>query len=242
MSRSVQTRRESPGLGRCSRAAGRVRGVDRSRIASGRRSADGVSSSRPAGSSRPCGDQGRGRAGAIRRAAAISDAVYEALAKETIVGRAEADVAWWIERTSASTGRRRSLSGRSSRRARTAPDRTRARATSHRRGDARHRRHGLRRRRLPLRLHADVRDRRAPTQLDRGLRARQQAQLDGLAAVRAGASGVEVDARRGRRSPRRALPTRTATVSATASGSRSTRLRRCGRSRPPCSGRQRRHR
>ena len=36
---------------------------------------------------------------AIRRAAAISDAVYEALAGEQLVGRAEADVAWWIERT-----------------------------------------------------------------------------------------------------------------------------------------------
>jgi Xaa-Pro aminopeptidase len=36
---------------------------------------------------------------AIRRAAATSDSVYEALAKEPIVGRTEAEVAWWIERT-----------------------------------------------------------------------------------------------------------------------------------------------
>ena len=35
----------------------------------------------------------------IRRAAAISDAVYEALAQQSLVGRAEAEVAWWIERT-----------------------------------------------------------------------------------------------------------------------------------------------
>ena len=36
---------------------------------------------------------------AIRRAAAISDAVYLALANEAFVGRTEADLAWWIERT-----------------------------------------------------------------------------------------------------------------------------------------------
>jgi Xaa-Pro aminopeptidase len=36
---------------------------------------------------------------AIRRAAAISDAVYEGLAGQPFVGHSEADVAWWIERT-----------------------------------------------------------------------------------------------------------------------------------------------
>jgi Xaa-Pro aminopeptidase len=36
---------------------------------------------------------------AIRRAASISDTVYEALANERLVGRTEADVAWLIERT-----------------------------------------------------------------------------------------------------------------------------------------------
>jgi Xaa-Pro aminopeptidase len=36
---------------------------------------------------------------AIRRAAAIVDAVYEALSHETVVGRTEVDVAWWLERT-----------------------------------------------------------------------------------------------------------------------------------------------
>lgn len=35
---------------------------------------------------------------AIRRAAAISDAVYGALASERLAGRTEAEVAWWIER------------------------------------------------------------------------------------------------------------------------------------------------
>jgi Xaa-Pro aminopeptidase len=35
----------------------------------------------------------------IRRAAAIVDAVYEALSHETIVGRTEVEVAWWLERT-----------------------------------------------------------------------------------------------------------------------------------------------
>ena len=36
---------------------------------------------------------------AIRRACAVSDTVYEALTRERIVGRTEADVARWIERT-----------------------------------------------------------------------------------------------------------------------------------------------
>ncbi len=39
-----------------------------------------------------------GELDAIRRAAAISDAVYAGLANERLVGRTEADVAWWIER------------------------------------------------------------------------------------------------------------------------------------------------
>ena len=43
--------------------------------------------------------QGRGaRSEAIRRACAVSDAVYAALAQERLVGRTEAEVAWWIER------------------------------------------------------------------------------------------------------------------------------------------------
>ncbi len=37
--------------------------------------------------------------GAIRRAAAISDTVYAALANEPFVGRTEVELAWWIERT-----------------------------------------------------------------------------------------------------------------------------------------------
>jgi Xaa-Pro aminopeptidase len=40
-----------------------------------------------------------GEIDAIRRAAAISDAVYKALASERLAGRTEAEVAWWIERT-----------------------------------------------------------------------------------------------------------------------------------------------
>ena len=36
---------------------------------------------------------------AIRRACAISDALYAALAGERFVGRTEKDIAWWIERT-----------------------------------------------------------------------------------------------------------------------------------------------
>lgn len=40
-----------------------------------------------------------GELDAIRRAAAISDTVYAALANERLVGRTEAEVAWWIERS-----------------------------------------------------------------------------------------------------------------------------------------------
>jgi Xaa-Pro aminopeptidase len=40
-----------------------------------------------------------GELASIRRAAAIVDAVYEALSHETIIGRTEVDVAWWLERT-----------------------------------------------------------------------------------------------------------------------------------------------
>ncbi|MEI7759328.1 MAG: Xaa-Pro peptidase family protein [Thermoleophilia bacterium] len=36
---------------------------------------------------------------AIRRAAAISDDLYEALSNERVVGRSEKELAWWIERT-----------------------------------------------------------------------------------------------------------------------------------------------
>ena len=40
-----------------------------------------------------------GEIDAIRRAAAVSDAVYEALADERFTGRTEKELAWWIERT-----------------------------------------------------------------------------------------------------------------------------------------------
>jgi Xaa-Pro aminopeptidase len=36
---------------------------------------------------------------AIRRAASLSDAVYTALADQPVVGRTESELAWWIERT-----------------------------------------------------------------------------------------------------------------------------------------------
>jgi Xaa-Pro aminopeptidase len=38
-----------------------------------------------------------GELGAMRRAAAISDRVYEELAQQPFVGRTEAEVAWWLE-------------------------------------------------------------------------------------------------------------------------------------------------
>ncbi len=40
-----------------------------------------------------------GEIDAVRRACAISDTVYAALAQEPFVGRTEKDIAWWIERT-----------------------------------------------------------------------------------------------------------------------------------------------
>jgi Xaa-Pro aminopeptidase len=38
-----------------------------------------------------------GELDAIRRAATVTNAVYERLAREVLVGRTEADVAWWVE-------------------------------------------------------------------------------------------------------------------------------------------------
>jgi Xaa-Pro aminopeptidase len=132
---------------------------------------------------------------AIRRAAAISDAVYEALANERLAGRTEADVAWWIERTFHEHGAEALAfgsivaSGENGARPHAHPGRTviaegtlvtvdmgcvvdgycsdctRTFATGH----------------LPAEL-ADAYELVA------------QAQLDGLAAVRAGAAGLGVDA------------------------------------------------
>ena len=38
-----------------------------------------------------------GELDAIRRAASISDRVYEELAEQPFVGRTEAEIAWWLE-------------------------------------------------------------------------------------------------------------------------------------------------
>jgi len=48
---------------------------------------------------------------AIRKACSISDSVYAALASEKLVGRTEADVAWWLERTFREFGADRSAFG-----------------------------------------------------------------------------------------------------------------------------------
>lgn len=42
--------------------------------------------------------------GVIRQAAALSDAVYAALVEERFVGRTEAELAWWVERTFRESG------------------------------------------------------------------------------------------------------------------------------------------
>jgi len=131
----------------------------------------------------------------IRRAAAISDAVYAALVEGPLVGRTEAEVAWWIERTFREHGAEALsfgsivASGENGARPHAGAgetiiaagtlvtvdmgcvvdgycsDCTRTFAT----GDL-------------------------PTQLAEAYELVSQAQLDGLAAVRAGATGVEVDA------------------------------------------------
>ena len=83
------------------RPAGRIRGARGSPTCSGRRSARaGPSSFPPEGSSRRSA-RSRTRASSSRSAAQLrsSDAVYEALSHETIVGRTEVEVAWWLERT-----------------------------------------------------------------------------------------------------------------------------------------------
>ena len=54
---------------------------------------------RPASSQRLRAVKDEGELEAIRRAARVTDAVYERLAQEPLVGRSEAEVAWWIEQT-----------------------------------------------------------------------------------------------------------------------------------------------
>ncbi len=109
---------------------------------------------------------------AIRRAAALSDEVFAALAASASPGAPSASSPGGSSARSAKQGAE-ALSfgsivaaGRRTGRVRTGGPPTDRR----RRGRSRHRRHGLRRRRLLLRLHADVRDRRAPGTARRGVR------------------------------------------------------------------------
>ena len=138
-----------------------------------------------------------GELDAIRRAAAISDAVYAALANERLAGRTEAEVAWWIERTFREHGADALAFGSivAAGTERRPPARAAPGDERHRGGHARHRRHGLRRRRLLLRLHADVRDRAALVAAHRDLRPRRPGAA-GRARRRASrrARGADVDA------------------------------------------------
>ena len=132
---------------------------------------------------------------AIRRACAVSDAVYAALVEEPLVGRTEADVARWIGRAFLDHGTEGLsfdpivASGINGSRPHAG-----ATGTVIPEGDARHGRHGLPPRRLLLRLHADVRDGELPAQLAEAYALVSEAQLAGLAAVRPGRLGRDVDA------------------------------------------------
>lgn len=175
-----------------------------------------------------------GELAAIRRAAALSDLVYAELAEERFVGRTERELAWQIDR------RFRELGAEGS-----------AFDTMVGAGE------------MGARPHGEPRDVPIPagtmvivdtgcvvdgyrsdctrtflTGADERLAGLYalclRAQLDGLAAVRPGAAGKTSTLRRASRSPRRVSPSGTGTGSGTASGSRSTKARRCGRSRPTC--------
>ena len=127
---------------------------------------------------------------------AISDAVYAALAQERLAGRTEADVAWWIERAFRERGAEAPLL-RADRRV----GRERLEA-ARRRGRHRHRRLGRSSRSTwaasSTATAPTARGRSRPASCRRscrGLRSSsREAQLAGLAAVRAGAHGRDVDA------------------------------------------------
>ena len=174
----------------------------------------------------------------MRRAAAISDRVYDELARQPFVGRTEAELAWWIEQAWHEAG----ADG-------PAFDAIVAFGEN------------------GARPHAKLRDEPIPegtlVVVDAGClvdgyrsdctrtfftgepegRLRElydlclTAQLDALAAVKPGALGKDVDAVSGWRSARPGWPSTTATGSVTASALTSTRSRTCGPSRTRCSSR-----
>ncbi len=133
--------------------------------------------------------------GAIRRAAEVSDAAYAALVNERFVGRTEAELAWWIERTFRENGAEALAFGTI-----VAAGENGARPHAHA-GDSIIEGGTL----VTVDMGCVVDGYRSdctrtfatgtlPAQLAEVQRLVAQAQLDGLAAVRAGASGGDVDA------------------------------------------------
>ena len=164
---------------------------------------------------------------------AVSDAVYEALGQERLVGRTEADVACWIERTFSDHGAEGLAFG--------------SIVASGENGSRPHAGAGDTVIEEGTLVTVDMgcivdgycsdctrtfATGELPAQLAEAYALVSEAQLAGLAAVRAGAHGRDVDAasRAGIGPPGSAR--RTATGSATGSGSRCTRRRCCGPSRP----------
>lgn len=132
---------------------------------------------------------------AIRRAAAISDAVYEALADERFTGRTESELAWWIEQRFRAEGAR-SLAFASI-------------VAAGPNGASPHAHPGESEMATGTLVTVDIgctvdgycsdctrtfATGELPVQLADAYELCQQAQLDGLAAVRAGAHGRDVDA------------------------------------------------
>ena len=217
---------------RCSQGRDRLRGRrGHVRELGGARRARGSSSCRGAGSSRRCA-RSRTRPSWTRSAARreITNEAYARLAEEPFVGRTERELAWRLERavrTSCGGEGARVRHDRRDRAERREPARRAAATGASSRATRSSIDAGARRRRLLLRLHADVRGRRARRRAARApTTSCLEGQLAGLEAVRPGVRGRRRRRGRARHDRGRRLRRRaSATGSATASACSSTRRR-----------------
>ena len=197
------------------------------------------SSCRRAGRRGAAGGQGRGRdREAQPRRRRSPTAAFEALTAETWIGRSERELAWRLRQLLHAHGADElSFDSIVASGANGAQAARAARPTRSSSADARHGRLGRAGRRLLLRLHAHVRDRRLPERLREVYDVCLEAQQRGVRGHQAGLTGVEADALARDLIEAAASARTSATASATASASRSTRRRGSRPSRPTRSSR-----